>query len=174
MTEELPTQPELVRDLMTVGVLTCSTKTSITVISQALLEKDIEAVVVLDNEGHAVGIVGQDELVRAYTLPDHKNLIAEDIMQDGVPQIPPDIPLEAAAQLMLDQNIRVFFLTHHAGGIVYPAAVISYKHFLKFLAMEQPEDIKDLGIRAERKAPLDLFYERRDQLRKQNQNTHLD
>ena len=68
MTEEQSTQPELVRDLMTVGVLTCSTSTSITVISQALLEKNVEAVVVLDDEGHAVGIVGRDELVQASIL----------------------------------------------------------------------------------------------------------
>lgn len=159
---------------MTVGVLTCSTSTSITTIAQALLEKELEAVVVLDIEGHAVGIVGRDELVRAYTLPDKDQLTAEDIMQDGVPQIPPDIPLTAAVQLMQDQNIRVFFLTHHAGGIVYPAAVISYKHILKYLASGNTEPPKDLGIRAQRKAPIELFNERLEQQRKQNLNTHLD
>ena len=80
MTEEQPAQPKLVRDLMTVGVLTCSPTTSIKVISQALLEKDLEAVVVLDHDGHAVGIVGRDELVKAFNNPDHNQLIAEDIM----------------------------------------------------------------------------------------------
>ena len=174
MTEEQPIQPKLVRDLMTVGVLTCSPKTSIKVISQAVLEKDLEAVVVLDHDGHAVGVVGREELVRAYSNPDHNQLTAEDIMQDGVPQIPPDIPLSAAAQLMQDQNVRVFFLTHHAGGIEYPAAQLSYKHFIKFLAAEIPEDHNDLGIGAERKAPIDLFFERRKQQRELNENTHLD
>jgi predicted transcriptional regulator len=174
MNTEQPTQPQLVRDLMTVGVLTCSTSTLIPVIAQAMLDKDVEAVVVLDAEGHGIGIVGRDELVEAFSRPDHLQLNAEDIMRDGVPQIPPDIPLTAAAQLMQDQNIRVFFLTHHAGGITYPAAVISYTHFIKYLANGQPETPKDLGIGAERKAPLDLFYERLAEQRKQNQNTHLD
>ncbi|MEN8242645.1 MAG: CBS domain-containing protein [Chloroflexota bacterium] len=174
MTEEQPTQPKLVRDLMTVGVLTCSPTTSIQVISQALLEKELEAVVVLDHDGHAVGIVGRSELVNAYTNPNHKQLTAEDIMQDGIPQIPPDIPLTAAAQLMQDQDVRVFFLTHRAGGIEYPAAQLAYRHFLKYLASENPEDHNDLGIRAERKAPLEMFYERRDKQREQNQNSHLD
>jgi predicted transcriptional regulator len=174
MTAQQPSQPKLVRDLMTVGVLTCSTATSISVISEALLEKDLEAVVVLDKEGHGVGIVGRDELVQAFSRPDHLQLTAEDIMQDGVPQIPPDIPLAAAAQLMQDQNVRVFFLTHHAGGIVYPAAVISYRHILKYLAGGKTDAPSDLGIGADRKAPLELFYERIDQQRKQNQNTHLD
>ena len=159
---------------MTVGVLTCSTSTPISVISEALLERDLEAVVVLDDEGHSLGIVGRDELVQAYSHPDYKQLTAEDIMQDGVPQIPPDIPLTAAAQLMQDQNIRVFFLTHNAAGVTYPAAVISYLHFIKYLAGGQPETPKDLGINAERRAPLDLYYERLNEQRKQNLNTHLD
>lgn len=174
MTTEQSSTPMLVRDLMTVGVLTCSPTTSISTISQALLEKDLEAVVVLDAEGHGVGIVGREELIGAFSRPDPMQLTAEDIMQDGVPEIPPDIPLAAATQLMQDQDVRAFFLTHHSGGIVYPAAIISYQHIMKYLAGGQPEAPKDLGIRAERKAPLDLFYERREQQRKQNLNTHLD
>jgi predicted transcriptional regulator len=174
MNTEQPTQPQLVRDLMTVGVLTCSPSTSITTIAQALIAKDLEAAVVLDAEGHGIGTVGRDQLVGAFSRPDHLQLTAEDIMQDGVQQIPPDIPLTAAAQLMQDQHIRVFFLTHHAGGITYPAAVISYTHLIKYLAGGQPETPKDLGIGAERKAPLDLFYERLEEQRKHNLNTHLE
>jgi CBS domain-containing protein len=173
MEKELQSTPKLVRDLMTVGVVTCGTKTPVTTIAEAILEKDTEAVVVLDDEGHALGVAGKDELIKVYGRGDYHDLVAEDILEDGVPQFPPDIPLSAAAQLMLDQNIRVFFLMHHAGGIEYPAAVITYKHFLRHMAMKDPEDLKDIGISAERKAPLELFLERRDN-QKQNQGTHLE
>jgi len=159
---------------MTVGVLTCSTRTSIKVIAQAIIEKDLEAVVVLDEEGHALGFVGQDELVQAYSNGNYDQLTAQDIMTDGIPQIPPDIPIAAAAQLMLDRGLRVFFLTHHAGGIEYPAALISYKHFLRHLMVDSAEEIKDLGIRAERKSPLDTFLEKRDAQRNQQKNIHLE
>jgi CBS domain-containing protein len=165
---------KLVRDLMTVGVVTCSTQTPIKAIAQAVMEKDLEAVVVLDSEGHALGFVGQDDLVQAYSAGNYENLNAQDIMRDGIPQIPPDIPIAAAAQLMHDQGLRVFFLTHHAGGIEYPAALISYKHFLRHLIINDEEEIKDLGIRAERTAPLDAFFERRDALKTQNKNIHLE
>lgn len=168
-------KPQYVRDLMTVGVVTCGFHTSIITIAQAILEKDIEAVVVLDSEGHAHGIVGQDELVNAYAKGDYHQLTAQDIMTEGIPQFPPDIPLDAAAQLMQDQNLRVFFLTHHAGGIEYPAGVISYKHFLRHLAMKTDQEIKDLGIGAERKGPLEAFIERREALKSErNKNTHLE
>jgi len=168
-----PQQPKLVRDLMTVGVLTCSPTTSIKTIAKALLEKDVEAVVVLDLEGHAVGYVGKDELVLAYAKGNFEGLEAQDIMQDGIPKIPPDIPIGAAAQLMQDQGIRIFYLTHHAGGIEYPAAYISYKHFLRHIQSDSGEGLTDLGIDAARKAPLEQFIERRDANRNKDQSTHL-
>jgi predicted transcriptional regulator len=166
--------PKLVRDLMTVGVVTCSPQTPVTVIAQAILEKELEAVVVIDSEGHALGIVGQDQLVQAYAQGNYEQLKAQDIIRDEVPQIPPDIPIAAAAQLMQDQGLRVFFLTHHAGGIEYPAALITYKHFLRHLEMGEVGEIDDLGIRAKRTAPLDTFVERRDALKAQNKNMHID
>jgi predicted transcriptional regulator len=138
------------------------TNIPVTTIAKTLLEKDIEAVVVLDEEGHALGVVGRDELISAYGRENYSDLTAEDILREGVPQIPPDIPLNAAAQMLRDKGIRAFFLMHHAGGIEYPAALISYKHFLRHIAMEDPDDIKDMGISADRETPLTSFFERRD------------
>ena len=175
MNNELPSSnPKLVRDLMTVGVLTCGPQTPVKTIAKAIIEKDLEAVVVLDQEGHALGFVSQDELVQAYSQGNYEDVVAQKIMKDGIPQIPPDIPIAAAAQLMQDQGLRVFFLMHHAGGIEYPAAVISYKHFLRHLMIEEVSELKDLGIRANRKAPLDAFIERREAQKTQNKNTHLE
>ena len=159
---------------MTVGVVTCAAQTPIKVIVQAIIAKDREAVVVLDKEGHAIGLVGQEELVQAYSHGNYENLTAQEIMTDGIPQIPPDIPIAAAAQLMQDQGLRVFFLMHHAGGIEYPAAIITYKHFLRHLMMDEVSELEDLGIRANRKAPLDAFIERREAQKTQTKNTHLE
>lgn len=164
MTGQFPT---LVRDLMSVGVLTCSPDTPIGELTRVLLDKDLEAAVVLDLQGHAVGVVSQDDLVRAYAGGDHDGLTAEAVMKDGVPQIPPDIPLMAAAQIMRDWGVRALFLMHHAGGIEYPAAMLSYNHLLRHLAMENEDDIRDLGIKAERESPIETFMKRRDEARRQ-------
>lgn len=157
----------LVRDLMSVGVLTCSPTTPLVNLTRVLLEKDMEAAVVLDDQGHAAGVVSRDELVRAYSQGDFEVKTAEDVMRDGVPQVPPDIPLTAAAQIMQDQNLRIVFLMHHAGGIEYPAAMLSYKHFLRHMAMEKEDDLRDLGVKAEREPPLEAFIKRRDEARRQ-------
>jgi CBS-domain-containing membrane protein len=160
MTERL-----LVRDLMTVGVATCPPDTSVIEVARLLLDKDLEGVVVLDQEGHALGVVSRDELVRAYARDDRRNLTAADVMHDGVTELPPDIPLTAAAQLMQDQGVRAVFLMHHASGIEYPAAMLTYKHFLRHLAAEDDHELNDLGIAAARKSPLEAFMEKRDAAR---------
>ena len=162
---------KLVRDLMTVGVPTCPPDTPIVNLTRLMLEKNFEAVVVLDGEeGHALGVVSQTELVKAYQREDAHALTAENIMHEGVPEVPPDIPLEVAAQMMLDQNVRAFFLMHHAGGIVYPAAMITYRHLLRHLAAQSDDDLKDMGVAAARKAPLQQFIERRDAALKASQH----
>ncbi|HEX7972880.1 MAG TPA: CBS domain-containing protein [Anaerolineales bacterium] len=166
MTEN-SSSPQLVRDLMTVGVATCSPETPIVDIARILLDKGLDALVVLDQgEGHALGMVSQDDLARAYTRPDARQLKAEDVMSDGVPQVPPEIPLAAAAQIMRDQGVRALFIMHHAAGIEYPAAVISYRHLLRHLAAQDGEDLRDLGIQAARQSPLDVFIQRREEARR--------
>jgi len=166
MENRFPTTPRLVRDVMTVGVMTCTPDTAITDLARWMLEKGLEAVVVLNPEdGHALGVVGQDELVKAYTREDAATLKVEDVMREGVPQVPPDIPLEAAAKLMQDMGVRSLFLMHHAGGIEYPAAIISYSHLIRHLAARNDEELRDLGISAARQSPLEAFIARREAAR---------
>jgi CBS domain-containing protein len=151
---------------MKVGVPTCHTNTPVLELARLFVEHNFEAVVVLNpDDGHALGIVSQHELVSAYSRDDVRDLKAEDIMRDGVPQSPPDIPLSAAAQIMLDQGVRVLFQIHHAGGIQYPAAMLTFNHLLRHLAAEDDNELNDLGIEARREAPLDGYFKRREEAR---------
>jgi CBS domain-containing protein len=159
--------PHLVRDLMTVGVVTCNPQTTVPELAQMLLDQDLDEVIVLD-EGKALGVVGQNELIAAFANDECRLLTAIEVMREGVAQVPPEIPLTAAAQLMRDQGVRTFFLMHHAAGIEYPAAAITYKHFLRLLVAKSRADLSDLGIRADRVAPLDGFIKRREATRQKN------
>lgn len=159
-------EQKLVRDLMTVGVPTCKWDSPIVDIARFLLEKNVEAMCVLDGEGHGIGVVGADELVWAYAREGFESLTAEDVMSEGVPELGADIPLAVAAQMMKDRGIRVAYMLHNAGGIIYPAAFISYRHILRHMAARDESDLKDLGLAAERKSPLEQFIERRDEARR--------
>ena len=159
-------QSKLVRDLMSVGVPTCKTTTNIVDIARYILEHNVEEMVVLGTEGEGLGIVGYVELVNAYHLVDEKTLTAEDIMREGVPELPADISLGLAAQMMKDKGIRVAYMTHNSAGIIYPAASISFKHILRHMAARDESELKDLGLAAERKSPIDTFLARRDEARR--------
>ena len=165
MSEEAPSSPTLVRDLMSIGVLTCTPDTSIVDLARVLLERDLEGAVVLDDQGHAAGVVDRNDLIRAYATGEYEDMVVEEVMQDGLPQIPPDIPLTAAAQIMQDQGLRVLYLPHHAGGILYPAAMLSYKNMLRHMATENLEELADLGIEADRELPLETYAKRRTEAR---------
>lgn len=159
-------EEKLVRDLMTVGVPTCKISTPVADIARFLLENNVEEMVVLGEEGEGVGVCGYKELVRAYGREGVQTLTAEEVMSEGVPELPADISLNVAAQIMRDKYIRVAYMTHNSAGIIYPAASISYKHLVRHLAARDEAELKDLGIEAERKSPIDVFIERRDQARK--------
>lgn len=158
--------PLLVRDLMTVGVPTCKWDSPIVDIARFLLEKNVEAMCVLDGEGHGIGVVGAEELVWAYAREGFEKLTAEDVMSEGVPELGADIPLAVAAQMMKDKGIRVAYMMHNSAGIIYPAAYISYRHILRHMAAKDENDLKDLGLSAERKSPLEQFIQRRDEARR--------
>ncbi len=169
MSKQSKPSPRLVRDLMSVGVPTCALDDSVVELTRWFLEKDVEGAVVLDENGHGAGVVTHDELVKAYARGDYEALTAVDVMRADVPAVPPDIPLSAAAQLMQDMKARIVYVTHHAGGIEYPAAYITYKHLLRHLAAVDGAELKDLGIKAEREAPLETFFRRRDEALKRAQ-----
>lgn len=166
MNEFKVSEPTLVRDLMTVGVPTCKSNTCVVDVARFIIDNNVEEMVVLGSEGEGVGIVGYDELVRAYEREDVKSLTAEQVMREGVPELPSDIPLTVAAQMMRDQHIRVAYMTHNSSGIIYPAAMISYKHIVRHIAAKDENELKDLGISAQRKSPVEQFIERRDEARK--------
>lgn len=159
-------KPLLVRDLMTIGVPTCKLDTPVVDIARFLIENNAEEMVVLGNEGEGVGVVGYEELVTAYGRENIRELTAEEVMREGVTELPSDIPLVAAAQMMKDKGVRVAYMNHNSAGIIYPAAMISYKHIIRQLAAKDESELKDLGLKAERKSPVEMFIARRDEARK--------
>ncbi len=155
----------LVRDLMKVGVATCAPEALVTDIAHLLREGGIEAVIVLDpEEGHGLGYVSQNELVDAFIKHGAaaRGLTAEQIMRDKIVEVPPDIPLQAAFQIMRDSGVRVVFLMHHAGGVKYSAASLSFSQMVRYLEAKDDSELTDLGINSERTSPRDLFIQKRD------------
>jgi CBS domain-containing protein len=64
---------------MTVGVMTCTPQATVPELAQLLLDHDLDEVVVLD-DGKALGVVGQDDLINAFARNNTKLLTASDMI----------------------------------------------------------------------------------------------
>lgn len=71
--------PRLVRGWMTVGVRTCTPQTTVSELAQLRLDHNLDELVVLD-DGKAVGVVGQDDLFKAFARDNTKSLTASDLI----------------------------------------------------------------------------------------------
>jgi CBS domain-containing protein len=156
---------KLVRDLMHIGVVTCQVDTLLVEAVRTLLREGLESLIVLDENSHAVGLFNRCEAVAVYgrsgaDMRDVGTLTVADVMKPDIPEVPPDIPATAAAQIMLDQSIREIYLMHHCGGVGCPAAVLRFEDVLRFLSAESEADVADLGAGAPRTSPIEAFMER--------------
>ncbi len=156
---------KLVRDLMHIGVTTCQADTLLVEAVRILFREGLESLIVLDGHSHAVGMLSRREAVAAFgqsgaNMRDIETLTVGEVMRPDIPQVPPDIPATAAAQIMLDQGVREIYLMHHGGGISWPAAVLRFEDVLRYLAAESEADVADMGAGAPRKSPIEAFIER--------------
>ncbi len=121
-------KPLLVRDVMTIGVPVCRDTETCGVVAARL---NGEAVVALDEDGMACGWLTRDQLERAAAQT------VGEVMEESIPTVPPDIPAEAAAQLMRDSGVEFLFLMHDWPGEPRPSAVVSLKAIEQRLAVRQ-------------------------------------
>jgi CBS domain-containing protein len=156
---------KLVRDLMHIGVSTCRSDTLLIEVVRTLLREGLESLIVLDENSHAVGMLSRREAVAVFGISaadmrDVKTLTVADVMRPDIPEVPPDIPATAAAQIMLDRGIREIYLMHHGGGASWPAAVLRFEDVLRYLSAESEAEVADLGAGAPRTSPIEAFRER--------------
>ena len=114
----------LVRDVMTIGVPVCRESETCGEVAARLERQNASAEVVgvLDGDGCACGWIGRERL----SAEDPARPVGE-VMEEDIPEVPPDIPAEAAAQLMRDQGLQYMFLMHTWPGEPRPSAVVSLK-----------------------------------------------
>ena len=160
--------PELVRELMTVGVFTCTADTPIADLVSFFFDKDLEEAMVME-DGNAIGVIGQEEMVRAFENPEWRSLKVEDILREDYLRIPADTSIKNAIKMMQEKRVRAGYLMHDAAGIIYPAGVLTYRHILRLLAAKTPQDLSDKGFSASRQSPLEAFIQKRDAARRKAQ-----
>jgi CBS domain-containing protein len=124
----------LVRDVMHRGVITCWADEPLIDVARRLREYAINAIFVLDESGRAVGVISQTDLARAYVQGNWERLTADEIMTPEVVTINGDIPIDLAAQIMLDKHIHRLLIVQ--GGLTpnRPVGVLSMSDIVHQMA----------------------------------------
>jgi CBS domain-containing protein len=128
---------KLVRDLMKIGVPTCTPETRLDEIANVMIREATDAVIVMDEYG-ACGVVSQTDLVKAF--PRHwQSLVAKDVMTERILSITPDVDVLAAAHMMIDEKVHQVFVMHEHPGPSRPSAVITMRAIVREMAGLPPE-----------------------------------
>ena len=128
---------KLVRDLMRIGVATCTLETLLPEVAQIMVRDQTESLIVMDEFG-ACGVISQTDLVHAYAR-NFSLLAAKDVMTDKIISVPPEAAVTAATNLMQDEKVHQVFIMHEHPGPSRPSAVITMRAIIREMAGLEPE-----------------------------------
>ncbi|MBO3705099.1 MAG: crotonyl-CoA carboxylase/reductase [Candidatus Accumulibacter sp.] len=113
-----------VRDLMHMGIISCTPDDTIGTVAKIMVEKEIHAVVVMDGQGKAIGVVSQTDMVlaRQGRTPDQaRAMLASQVMTPGCATCDADMLLSDAVSLMTGRRMHRLVVTEKE----QPVGVIS-------------------------------------------------
>lgn len=132
-----------VRDIMTVGVISCHYNTKITVLACQLAEKNISAMVITDDDGYAIGVVSQTDIVLARqgrTIEQMNNMAAQEIMTPHLIFCTPDTTISEAITTLTSRGIhRLVVVERELGGKKKAVGVFSMTDIINRIIAEAPK-----------------------------------
>jgi predicted transcriptional regulator len=115
---------KLVGDIMHKGVIACKPETLLTEAVRVLADTDVHALVVVDEEGYAVGILAHEHLLPIYGQTLKGRLVAE-VMSTTVNVIPPEAPLREAVAYMAEKKLDRLVVIRESPEGKEPMGVLS-------------------------------------------------
>ncbi len=96
-------------DIMTKGVITGRTDDTLPEIAKTMADKGISSLIIVSQEGNAVGIISSLDVVRAFGSRSEeqiKNTKASEVMTHPVYDVNAEMTLEKVANIMVIKNIH--------------------------------------------------------------------
>lgn len=103
-----------VRDLMHRGIISCTPDDTVGTVAKIMVDKEIHAVVVMDEQGMAVGVVSQTDMVlaRQGRTPDQaRSMLAREVMTPGCATCDADMLLSDAVSLLTARRMHRLVVT---------------------------------------------------------------
>ncbi len=131
-----------VRDLMHEGVVTCTEDATVEDIASMLLDNKIHAVVVVDEQTHATGVVSQTDLVLARQGRPRdvfRTMKAREIMSSDLVACEPDTLVSEAVTTMTRHRIHRLVVLDAKGGKRVPVGVVSMTDVVRSMMGGAPD-----------------------------------
>jgi crotonyl-CoA carboxylase/reductase len=106
------------------GIISCTPTDTVGTVAKIMVNKEIHAVVVMDEQGKAIGVVSQTDMVlaRQGRTPDEaRSMRAKDVMTPGCATCDADMLLSEAVSLMTGRRMHRLVVTEKE----QPVGVIS-------------------------------------------------
>ena len=127
-----------VRDWMHLGVIACAPDTSAEEVAQTMKVHDISALVVVDPDGYAVGLISRTDLVNATFVQPYlrhwRGLTARHLMSEPVISVQAETPIEDAVRLIRERRIHRVVVTVAEGTRERPVGILSVTDLASHLA----------------------------------------
>jgi CBS domain-containing protein len=124
-----------VRDWMHRGVITCRRETPVQEVAKTMEAKDISALVVVDTQGDAVGVISRTDLVNARFVQPYlkhwRGMSAEHLMSKPVISVSPDTGIGEAARRLQEKRIHRLVVVEESDGHIRPLGILSVTDLAK-------------------------------------------
>jgi predicted transcriptional regulator len=108
------------------GVFSCRKNKSLLHAAQQMVEEDISALVVVDDDGFLAGIITRTDLLRAFVrFEDWEKQRVESFMNTEVVTVSPQTQLDRVAELLLEKQIHRVVVARNEDGKLRPISVVS-------------------------------------------------
>ncbi|HMQ31126.1 MAG TPA: CBS domain-containing protein [Chloroflexaceae bacterium] len=128
----------LVGEVMHHGVLTCRRDTPIQDVARTMSENDVSALVVINDEGHMIGLVSRTDLVNARLYEQYwrhwRGLTASHIMVTDVVAVGKGDSTQLASKLMMERRIHRVVVVEEAGEGKKPVGILSVTDLVRDIA----------------------------------------
>jgi CBS domain-containing protein len=125
-----------VRDVMSHAIVTCPPDTSPEEIARAMKERNSRSVVVVDDEGRAIGVITGADLLSLYD-PEEEVGTAADLVRRSLITADPDLALTDAADLMIRHEVHRLVVVDPSAANGAPIGMVSTSDIVAEMAQER-------------------------------------
>lgn len=119
-----------IADLMHKGIIACGLSTPMDEVVRIVNDTSVHAIVVMDENSYAAGMVSHMDIIRLYGL-DLSEYVAQDVMSDKVIVVSSDQPAKVGAELMLENKVDRLLVVEPESSPSEPVGMLSTTDLVK-------------------------------------------